>query len=233
MLASRARELIGIQMTIRAFKDMIPTTEEVLIFTDHKSLSGIVHNPGLKTSGSTRCRSAFAEILEIPNSRIFYVPATSDIIHVVDCLSRINIKDTEISAETFNPKSFKRGATMEEVQVNNLKLKKKVPKVDYLEIIKAQLASEKFSKIHGKIQNDELISIDNEKYVKRKNGLYKKTIDGKELIVIPKDLGKNVLELIHVKAAHIGAKGLLKLLESEDVWIEQKTKSTHDVIRAC
>ena len=233
MLASRARELIGIQMTIRAFKDMIPTTEEVLIFTDHKSLSGIVHNPGLKTSGSTRCRSAFAEILEIPNSKIFYVPATSDIIHVVDCLSRINIKDTEISAETFHPKSFKRGTTMEGVQVNNLKLKKKVPKVDYLEIIKAQLASEKFSKIHGKLQNDELISIDNGKYVKRKNGLYKMTIDGKELIVIPKDLGKNVLEIIHVKAAHIGVKGLMKLLESEDVWIEQKTKSTHEVIRAC
>ena len=233
MMASRARELIGIQMTIRAFKDMIPTTEEVLIFTDHKSLSGIVHNPGLKTSGSTRTRGAFAEILEVPNSRIYYVPATSEIIHVVDCLSRINIKDTEISAEIFHPKNFKKGTNIEEVQVNHLKLKKKVPKVDYLEIIKAQLASEKFSKIHGKIQNDELISIDNDKYVKRKNGLYKKTIDGKELIVIPKELGKNVLEVIHVKAAHIGVKGLLKLIEAEDVWIETKTKSAHDICRAC
>ena len=38
---------------------------------------------------------------------------------------------------------------MEEVQASYLKLKKKVPK---MEIIKAKLISEKFSKIHGKIQ---------------------------------------------------------------------------------
>jgi hypothetical protein len=119
----------------------------VLIFTAHKSFSGIEHNPGLKTSGSTRCRSAFATILEIPNSKIFFVPATSDIIHVVDFLSRINIKDTQISAKRFHPKSFERGAHME-MQVKSLKLKKKLPKVDYFNIIKAQLASEKFSKIH-------------------------------------------------------------------------------------
>jgi len=39
MMASRARELIEIQIAIRAFKDIKPTTEEELNFTDHKSLS--------------------------------------------------------------------------------------------------------------------------------------------------------------------------------------------------
>ena len=67
---SLIRKLIGIQITIRAFKDMKQTTEEELIFTDHTSLSGIVHNPGLKTSGSTRCRGAFADIGETEQKNI-------------------------------------------------------------------------------------------------------------------------------------------------------------------
>ena len=229
-LASRARELIGIQYTIRAFKDMIPSVEELYIFTDHKSLHNIVHSPGLRTSGSTRCRSAFAEILEIPLARIFFVPSTSDIIKCVDSLSRVNITDNEIEKEVFNPKvNSKKG----ELEVNSYKLRKRVPKVDYLAVIREQLASEKYSKIHKQLENDRMATINNEQYVKRNNALFKKTKDNTELLIIPKTLGRNILEVLHERSAHLGAKNLIRIIDNEEVWIESKTKSAHDVCRGC
>lgn len=230
LLASRARELIGIQATIRAFKDMIPSFEEVYIFTDHKSLQNIVHSPGLRTSGSTRCRSAFADILEIPLSRIFFVPSTSDIIKCVDSLSRINIAETEISLETFNPKVYRKE---ENLEINTYKLRKRVPKVDYYTVIREQLASEKFSKIHEKLDNDRMATINNEIYVKRNNALFKKTKNNTELLIIPKNLGRNILEVLHEQSAHLGAKNLIRIIENEEVWIESKTKTAHDVCRGC
>ena len=175
MLSSRARELIGIQAALRSFKDMIPTTEDLLIFTDHRSLAGIVHSSGLRGSGSTRTRSAFADLVEYPRSRVFYVPNTSDIIKCVDSISRININDSEIKVDVFNPKVFRTARKDEEisgkdksedVQVNAVKLRKKVQQVDFLQIVREQLAGKRFSPIQKKLENDELITIENKTYTK-------------------------------------------------------------------
>jgi hypothetical protein len=242
MLSSRARELIGIQAALRSFKDMVPTTEELLIFTDHRSLAGIVHSSGLKGSGSTRTRSAFADLIEYPRSRVFYVPNTHDLIKCVDSLSRVNVSDSEVDVNIFNPKVFRsarkeeeilRKDKSEEVQVNAVKLRKKVQKVDILQIVREQLASKRFSPIQKKLENDESITIEDKVYTKKNNGLYLKTKEGKPLLVIPKTLAYNILENIHVLSCHAGVQGILRQVEQEDVWVESKNKIAAEVCRAC
>ena len=89
LLSSRARELIGLAFVLENLEDLIPRDLEVTLITDHLSLGTLFDknaNEG-KTSFHTRVRRAISVLFEF-NLKLIYFPGESDLIKVVDGLSR-------------------------------------------------------------------------------------------------------------------------------------------------
>ena len=95
---------------------------------------------------------------------------------------------------------------MEEIQASYLKLKKKVPK---MEIIKAKLISEKFSKIHGKIQQMNWSASTMKSTWRERTGFLRR-------LEMKKNWLWNELETAHEKTTYNEVKGLLKLIKTKE-----------------
>ena len=101
--SSRSRELIGFSYGLEEFSDLLTSTQKIYGMVDHKSLERFESNASLgKTSTNTRVRKAFATILNFPNLEVCYVPAKSEIIELVDGLSRNITTMGSLSAEHFS-----------------------------------------------------------------------------------------------------------------------------------
>jgi hypothetical protein len=225
LLSARARELIGLSHGIKAFRELLPEDARLIFIVDHKSLDSIIDKPALKTSGGTRVRGAYASILEYPLCRIIYLPNTSEIIKIVDNLSRHPIE--ELNKEIFRP-SFDKSSLG---QFNNMELN--IPRqVVYVNAIKdAQKACDHISKIKKTLlEKPRLV---NSEYSLVNDIIYKRVRNGKLLAVIPQRLSRDIINYFHVTLHHCGEKMLLQHLKSEPILLQGKLKNVAQCIKSC
>ncbi|CBY36341.1 unnamed protein product [Oikopleura dioica] len=235
LLSSRGRELIGIQMGLKNFADILPKSVPVIAFCDHKSLEGIKHSGELKTSGATRVRGAFAEVLDFPNLEIRYLPGTDPLIEVVDHLSRGDCISETIKKEIFHPRNFEVHAQ----EINSLTQKDLVeayhtaPIIDVECVKKSQQSHDFYSKIIENNDQDRPFTFRKVDYIINNGLLYRQTSNGRALCVIPESLGFDIVSFIHIASFHASKKSLEIILRAEPLWLESKTKLIDRVCKNC
>ena len=147
LFSAKERELIGISLGLKAFKDLISKPIKFIVFCDHKSLKNKHHSTNLKTTGSTRVRLAYSELCEFPNLEVRYISASHEIIEFADALSRLNFRDTQpLNRTIFHPKNYKNAT-----ELNTTKLHFPKPIVNVVAIIADQKSDPETSTIQKQI----------------------------------------------------------------------------------
>lgn len=228
LLSARGRELIGISLGLKAFKDLIPKSIKFIVFCDHKSLENIHHSTNLKTSGSTRVRLAYSELCEFPNLEVRYISASHEIIEIADALSRLNFLDTQpLDRIIFHPKNYKNAT-----ELNTTKLHFPKPIVDVVAIIADQKSDPETSAIRKQISG-QFCTHKGVHYRLNNDILYRATKGGKWLAVVPLQSSRDLISYYHIAIGHGGRDLLLQRLKDEPLWLTQKTELIAEVTRGC
>ena len=223
LLSSRARELIGLQAALEAFKDLLWEGLEFVLLTDHRSLEKIGEGKTLgKTSSNTRTRNALATVLNYPNLKILYVPATEDIIQLCDGLSRSGIFSVEeVGSAELDPRLELPVAlnAIEVTRISSDNLRAEQRKDAKLgEIIR------KLEKLKDQREND---------YSLEDGTLMKQAKNGTLLTVVPEALAKLIVNTVHIQNVHSGERRLREALMRSKFLIPGITKLIKNVVRKC
>jgi len=228
LLSARGRELIGISLGLKAFKDLIPKSIKFLVFCDHKSLENVHHSTNLKTSGSTRVRLAYSELCEFPNLEVRYISASHEIIEIADALSRLSFLDTECLDRTiFHPKNYKNAT-----ELNATKVQFPKPIVDVSAIIADQKSDPNVSAIRKQISG-KFCTFKGIHYRIENDILYRATKAGKWLAIVPLNSSRDLISYYHIAIGHGGRDLLLQRLKDEPLWLTNKTELITEITRGC
>ena len=199
LLSARGRELIGISLGLKAFKDLIPKSIKFLVFCDHRSLENVHHSTNFKTSGSTRVRLAYSELCEFPNLEVRYIPASHQVIELADALSRLNSLDTEpLDRTIFHPKNYKNAT-----ELNGAKLHFPQPIVDVSAIIADQKSNSEVSATR-KQMTGKFCTLGGIHYRLENDILYRATKSQKWLAVVPYNSSRDLISYYHIAIGHGG-----------------------------
>lgn len=226
-LSSRGRELVGVSYALKNFSEMLPRDRTFLIIVDHKSLKDIHNSPSMKTSGATRVRGAFADMLEWPLAEVLFLPNTEEIINVVDAISRISeVEFGNVNKKIFIPSNFKSaGLVVNQMQV----FSQHRPVINAETVKEAQRNSQEFSDMIEDLKKGR----SRQGFMLKTEVLYKITSRGAALAVVPSEIGRDVINFMHVNLGHLRVKPLLNRLKTEPIWLEGRNKIVQETVRSC
>ena len=128
LMSSRSRELIGLQLALESFSDLLPSTLQFTAIVDHESLTRVFSSVTLgKTSHMTRVRNAYATVLNYQHMTIRHLPGKSALMSMVDGISRSYLPIIKLPMDVFNPNL---------VMSNNFRLE--IPTISFQRIQKEQ-----------------------------------------------------------------------------------------------
>ena len=226
-LGSRNRELIGLSRALDTFSDIFPRSLSFVAFVDHESLCRVFQKQDLGISRlHTRVRKAYSIVLDFPNLEIMHLPAKSDLMGVVDGISRLSTGPaSELSKAHLSPDI--------QVMTNNLKIER--PIIEKQRVLSEQRKCPKILQIIQKMEDQTVcqITVKSKKYLLRDNMLYLVTDAGKPLLYIPQILAEDILGMYHIWTLHRGEKALHNALKNSGTYIENKSKLIHKVTSTC
>ncbi|CBY39584.1 unnamed protein product [Oikopleura dioica] len=231
MLSSRSRELIALSVALQSFRDIIPKSLPVLAFVDHQSLVNIRKNINLKTSGQTRVRKAFATVLDFPNLKIFYIPGNSEIINVVDYISRhAEFVIREIDPSILSPKKIE----TEEIQTNQItditEIGKTVKEID-VDVLKKEQKLE-FGEIMNGPQGSFKI-VGKKEFIVQNDLLFEKVRSGAVLLVIPDCLADEIIQFLHVSSLHASQEEIFRKIRAQKILIKNRCERVSRLLKHC
>ena len=225
LLSARSRELIGLQIALDTFEDLLPRSLSFVAIVDHKSLTHIAQSKSLgKTSNSTRSRNALATVLAYTNMKIVYCSNKEPIIELVDGLSRCETFHTEeVDIAELNP-------NLElPVQSNNLD----VTQISRENLIKEQKADPKLEEIRRKIGKDQSKTIGKKTYFINEGILQAQVRSGATLTIVPESLSRLLVETLHIQCLHSGERRLKQAIMRSNFLIPGVTKLIQTICRRC
>ena len=225
LLSARSRELIGLQIALDTFEDLLPRSLSFVAIVDHKSLTYIAQSKSLgKTSNSTRSRNALATVLAYPNMKIVYCSNKEPIIQLVDGLSRCETLLTEeVDIAELNP-------NLElPIRSNNLDM----TQISRENLIKEQKADAKLEEIRRKIGNAESKTIGKKTYFLREGILQAQVRSGATLTIVPESLARLLVETLHIQCLHSGERRLKQAIMRSNFLIPGVTKLVQTICRRC
>ena len=225
LMSSRSRELIGLASGLECFSDILPSTVSITAYVDHESLIRIQSSQTLgKTSVQTRIRNAYAAILNYADLKLCHLPGKSNLMTVVDGISRSFYPTKEINKDILNPKT---------VLSNNYTITRPTVSIDTIK--KEQILDIKTKIIIDKLTSNATGTViyKSKKYAYRNNTLCLITEDGKYLTVIPENIAYDLVDYLHVKTLHQGALRLQSAIFNADIYIKGRTRLINQICRNC
>ena len=236
--SARHRETVAAAKGLDSFKDMIQPDLEFYILTDHKSLENVKTNESLgKTITSTRVRKALGTLLQYPLLKIYWISNKSDIIAVVDGLSRDN--KFKIFPTKENLEQIAQREIYDSEQVNmTYPLKTQTPTISLETVKKEQLNDEMGKILTEKLENSTSIPQRigfNGKYYQFSNQKVILMENNKQVLLtwIPKNIAREVIEIVHVRSCHSGIQKINESLMSMNIYIPDKTRIVQEICSRC
>ena len=181
-----------------------------------------------KTTAHTRTRNAYATILNYENMTIKFLPGKHHLIELVDGISRCFLPTQVIPKSSLDPTVMTKN-----IDVNFLSILS--PRISIESILKEQNLDPEVSNIIQLLNNKNLekIILKDKIYCLKNNLLYVIAKNGHELLVIPKQISKDLVEYLHNFLLHPGAERLKNAIFNAQILLKNRTKLISDITRNC